>query len=80
MTQAGNLRVSPRGQMSLPASALHRWGLNNGGEVGFLDLGDLMLLVPGGAAGLKQQLFASLGEDDWARARAGFGDPNLANE
>jgi hypothetical protein len=54
--------------------------LNNGGEVGFLDLGDLMLLVPGGAAGLKQQLFASLGEDDWARARAGFGDPNLANE
>ena len=66
--------------MSLPASALRRWGLNIGGEVGFLDLGDLMLLVPGGVAELQQQLFASLSEDDWAGVRAGFGDPNLANE
>ena len=33
-------------QMSLPARARHRWGLDDGGEVGFLDLGDAVVIVP----------------------------------
>lgn len=48
MTSTGDLRVSQRGQMSLPASARHRWGLDEGGEVGYLDIGDAVILVPGG--------------------------------
>ena len=34
--------------MSLPASARHRWGLEHGGEVGYLDIGEAIVLVPGG--------------------------------
>jgi hypothetical protein len=33
----GDLRISSRGQMSLPAAARHRWQLAEGGEVGYLD-------------------------------------------
>lgn len=80
MTKSGDLKVSTRGQMSLPAAARRRWGLDDGGEVGYLDLGDAVLLVPGGVERAREQLFRAVTEDDWARARAGFGDPELANE
>jgi len=48
MTSTGDVRVSQRGQMSLPASVRHRWGLDEGGEVGYLDIGDAVILIPGG--------------------------------
>jgi len=48
MEHSGELRVSQRGQMSLPAPARHRWGLDDGGEVGYVDLGDAIVLIPGG--------------------------------
>ena len=79
-TTTGDLRVSTRGQMSLPAAARHRWGLDGGGDVGFLDLGDAVLIVPGGVARLRRTLLESVSDDDWERARSGFGDPELANE
>ena len=41
-------RVSDRGQMALPAQTRHRWGLDSGGTVGWIDLGDAVMLVPGG--------------------------------
>lgn len=66
--------------MSLPAATRHRWGLDDGGEVGYLDIGDAVLLVPGGVDGLRTQLLAAVSDDDWEAARAGFGDPELANE
>lgn len=80
MTKTGDLRVSARGQMSLPAAARHRWGLDDGGEVSYLDLGDAVLLVPGGAAHARNELLDAVTADDWADAHAGFGDPDLANE
>ena len=76
----GDIRVSTRGQMSLPAAARHRWGLDEGGEVGYVDLGDAIVLVPGGARRAIADLLAGVTADDWDRARAGFGDAELANE
>ena len=66
--------------MSLPATARHRWGLDDGGEVGYLDIGDAVVIVPGGIAALKRTLLDAVSEADWDDARAGFGDPDLANE
>jgi bifunctional DNA-binding transcriptional regulator/antitoxin component of YhaV-PrlF toxin-antitoxin module len=80
MAGTGDLKVSPRGQMSLPARARHRWGLDDGGEVGFFDLGDAVVIVPEGVEELRRALLDAVSEADWERARAGFGDQDLANE
>jgi bifunctional DNA-binding transcriptional regulator/antitoxin component of YhaV-PrlF toxin-antitoxin module len=80
MSSTGDLRVSSRGQMSLPSSTRHRWGLDAGGDVGYLDLGDLVLIVPGGTTALRRKLLESLTPDDWRAATAGFGDAELANQ
>ncbi|MBX3313289.1 MAG: AbrB/MazE/SpoVT family DNA-binding domain-containing protein [Actinobacteria bacterium] len=40
--------VSKSGQMSLPAAARHRWGLDEGGPVDVIDLGFGVLTVPAG--------------------------------
>lgn len=80
MPTTGDLKVSSRGQMSLPASARHRWGLEEGGEVAFLDVGDAIVIVPGGVNQLRAALLQAVGDDDWEHARAGFGDPDMANE
>lgn len=66
--------------MSLPAAARRRWRLGKGGEVGYLDLGDAVILVPGGVANLRKDLLAAVTEDDWRAAAHGFGDPDLANQ
>ena len=66
--------------MSLPASTRHRWGLDAGGEVGYLDLGDAIVLVPGGIAALRHELLASVTDADWNEARLGYRDVDLATE
>jgi bifunctional DNA-binding transcriptional regulator/antitoxin component of YhaV-PrlF toxin-antitoxin module len=80
MSTTGDLKVSSRGQMSLPASTRHRWGLDDGGQVGYLDIGDAVLLVPGGVEQLRAALLDAVADTDWEAARSGFGDPELANE
>lgn len=80
MDQSGDLRVSRRGQMSLPAGARHRWGMEEGGAIGFLDLGDVVVLTRTGIDELRRQLIDAVGDDDWADARSGFGDRELADE
>ena len=80
MSMTGDLKVSSRGQMSLPASTRHRWGLDAGGEVGYLDVGDAIVLVPGGVDRLRAALLDVVSDADWEAAQAGFGDPELANE
>jgi AbrB family looped-hinge helix DNA binding protein len=80
MTNTGEIRVSQRGQMSLPASARHRWGLDEGGEVGFLDIGDAVILIPGGVDLLRRQLIEAVTQEDWDRVRSGFGDADVASE
>lgn len=65
--------------MSLPSSARHRWGLDDGGDVGFLDLGDAIVLVPGGTAAIRRQLLEAVTPEVWDQAGMGFGDQDLAN-
>ncbi len=66
--------------MSLPAVARRRWGLDQGGDVGYLDVGDAILIVPGGVDRLRHVLLDAVSDDDWDEARTGFGDADLANE
>ena len=66
--------------MSLPATVRRRWGLVDGGSVGYLDIGDGVLLIPGGIERLRRELLDAVSEQDWEAARAGFGYPELANE
>lgn len=76
----GQARVSERGQMSLPAAARHRWHLDSGGEVAWLDLGGAIVLLPGTLEHARAALLDQLGEDDWRDARLGFGDADLSNQ
>lgn len=80
MSATGDLKISSRGQMSLPASARHRWGLDEGGDVGYLDLGGAVVLVPGGIDQLRAALLDAVSDDIWESARSGFGDPDLADQ
>ncbi len=80
MPNSGDLKVSSRGQMSLPALARHRWGLDEGGRVAYLDLGDALLILPGEMATLRRSLLDAVGPEDWAKAQKGFGDTELATE
>jgi len=66
--------------MSLPAGARHRWGLDDGGEVGYLDIGDAIVIVPGRIDELRRALIDAVTDADWDAARAGFGDPDLTTE
>ena len=72
--------MSSRGQMSLPATARHRWGLDEGGEVAYLLLDGSLLLIPGSVEGLRSELLDSITDEAWEMAAAGFGDPELASE
>jgi hypothetical protein len=63
--------------MALPAQARHRWDLDQGGAVGWIDLGDAVVLIPGGLDRLRREI---LGHADWDAAKEGFGDPELANQ
>jgi bifunctional DNA-binding transcriptional regulator/antitoxin component of YhaV-PrlF toxin-antitoxin module len=49
-------KVSHRGQTSLPAELRHRWGIHDGGEVAFIDLGDAALILPGGEAAARAEI------------------------
>ena len=79
-SSTGDLKVSARGQMSLPAAARRRWGLADGGDVGFIDLGDALLIVPGNVDALRQEMLGAIGPERWQEAQTGFGDPELATE
>lgn len=48
--------------------------------MGYLDLGDAIVLVPGGTARLRRELLDAVSTQDWDQARHGFGDDELANE
>lgn len=79
MTGASTVKVSHRGQTSLPAELRHRWGIDDGGEVGIIDLGDAALIVPGGVGRARDELRRVLRD----RYEVGVGeveDPDLADQ
>lgn len=75
----GNAKVSHRGQTSLPAELRHRWGIDEGGEVGFIDLGGAALVVPGGVAAARAELRRVLTER-YDAGLASVEDPDLADQ
>jgi hypothetical protein len=79
MGSSGRLRVSSSGQR-LPVAARTRWDLTDGVEVGSVDLGDALLLVPGRVEALRRRVLGAITEADWKGAAFGFGDPDLADE
>lgn len=79
MAAATNARVSHRGQTSLPADLRHRWGIEEGGEIGFIDLGDAALVVPGGLKVARRELRRVL-RDRYERGVAAIDDPDLADQ
>ena len=80
MERVATVKVSKRGQMSLPASARHRWGLDEGGEVGAIDMGSAVLLVPGGRPAVQQALAIAIAEGRYEQAVAEVDDPDLQTE
>jgi bifunctional DNA-binding transcriptional regulator/antitoxin component of YhaV-PrlF toxin-antitoxin module len=69
--------VSSSGQLSLPASARHRWNLDHGGPVDVIDLGFGVLTVPRGQG--RRLLDDLLSRDDQAAFVASLADdPDLA--
>jgi hypothetical protein len=58
----------------------HRWGIEGGGEVAFIDLGDAALLLPGGADAARAELRRVLLSGAYESAVAHIGDPDLADQ
>jgi bifunctional DNA-binding transcriptional regulator/antitoxin component of YhaV-PrlF toxin-antitoxin module len=72
-------KVSSRGQTSLPAELRHRWGIETGGEVAFIDLGDAALVLPGGTDRARSELKRVL-TDRYKAGLALIDDPDLADQ
>ena len=79
MTATSNARVSHRGQTSLPAELRRRWGIDKGGEVGFIDLGDAALVVPGGVTAARRELHRVLAER-YEEGLVALEDPDLSDQ
>ena len=79
MSGTSTAKVSQRGQTSLPAELRHRWGIEHGGEVGIIDLGDAALIVPGGIERARSEVRRVL-RDRYEEAVAGIDEPDLADQ
>jgi bifunctional DNA-binding transcriptional regulator/antitoxin component of YhaV-PrlF toxin-antitoxin module len=79
MPGTSTAKVSHRGQTNLPSDLRHRWGLERGGEVGIIDLGDAALLIPGGIEAARRELRRVL-RDRYEAGLAGIQDPDLADQ
>jgi bifunctional DNA-binding transcriptional regulator/antitoxin component of YhaV-PrlF toxin-antitoxin module len=72
-------KVSNRGQTNLPAQLRHRWGIEAGGDVAFVDLGDAALILPGGTEQAKAELKRVLVQR-YDAGLATITDPDLADQ
>ena len=68
--------VSTSGQMSVPAAVRHRWGLDRGGRVTVVDLGDAVILLPPG--GRQEILAKALTADQHRQFVSDLDDLDLA--
>ncbi len=76
MATSAEFLVSTSGQMSVPAAVRHRWGLDKGGRVTVVDLGDAVILLPPGG---RQQLLAdALSAEQHRKFVSELNDPDLA--
>jgi bifunctional DNA-binding transcriptional regulator/antitoxin component of YhaV-PrlF toxin-antitoxin module len=79
MTATSSAKVSHRGQTSVPAELRRRWGIDDGGEIGFVDLGNAALIVPGGIRAARAELRRVLAER-YEAGVAAIDDPDLADQ
>jgi len=79
MAVTTNAKVSHRGQTSLPAELRHRWGIEDGGEVGFIDLGSAALIVPGGLDVARKELRRVL-KERYEAGLSSIDDPDLVDQ
>jgi hypothetical protein len=56
-----------------------RWGIDQGGEVGFIDLGEAALIVPGGVASARAELRRVLA-DRYEAGLTSIADPDLVDQ
>lgn len=79
MSEVSVAKVSHRGQTSLPAALRRRWGIEGGGQVAFVDLGDAALILPGGIEAARAELRRVLfDEGAYEAAVTAIDDPDLA--
>jgi bifunctional DNA-binding transcriptional regulator/antitoxin component of YhaV-PrlF toxin-antitoxin module len=78
-TSVSQARVSQRGQTNLPAELRHRWGIDDGGEIAFVDLGDAALVLPGGVDRAMAELKSVL-RVRYDAGLAAIDDPDLADQ
>ena len=76
----GTYRVSARGQFSLPASARRRWGIEGGGDVEVFDLGEAVVIFPGGPGTARRELAKALDADRYEQLLDQIDDPDLRDE
>lgn len=74
-----NAKISHRGQTSLPANLRRRWGLDDGGDIGFIDLGESALIVPGGTGSARTELRRVLAER-YEQGLSTISDPDLTDQ
>ena len=77
MEHIGTYTVSRRGQLVLPARARRRWGLERGGKVEVIDVGSLVVLVPGGSKAAQRLLGTLVTDEVYAAAADRIDDPDL---
>lgn len=76
MSVTSEFLVSASGQMSVPAAVRHRWGLDRGGRLTVVDLGDAVVLLPPG--GRQRILAEALTAEQHREFVAELNDPDLA--
>jgi AbrB family looped-hinge helix DNA binding protein len=77
----GSVKVSARGQLSLPADVRRRWGMENGGSVEVVDLGESVMLIPGGDGATWRLICEAIPPDEYKKIvdKIGRDDPDLAS-
>jgi hypothetical protein len=63
----------------LPSELRHRWGIEQGGEVGIIDLGDAALVIPGGIQSARHELHRVL-RGRYQAGLATIDDSDLADQ
>jgi len=76
----GAFKVSSRGQLSLPADVRRRWGIQDGGEVEIADLGESLLIVPGGDGTLRRAALGGITREAYQEYVDSIDDPDLRDE
>jgi AbrB family looped-hinge helix DNA binding protein len=77
----GSVKVSARGQLSLPAEVRRRWGMEKGGTVEVVDFGESVMLVPGGDGATWRLICEAIPPEEYKKIvdEIGREDPDLAS-